>query len=65
MLPQLKEESLQREPRGVKKATTGVGCDGFHPKVLMDFSKAATKEVVQTAASVHDDVLLDPEECYE
>ena len=29
------------------QATTGVGCDGFHPEVLLDFSKETRREAVK------------------
>ena len=33
-LPRLKEENLEKAARSYK-ATEGVGCDGFHPKVVL------------------------------
>ena len=52
-----------------------VGCDGFHPKVPLDLTKEtrgntgilreSRAEWQMAATSMHNDVLLDPEECYE
>ena len=57
------------------KAKTGVGCGGFHPKVPLDLTKETRGETVEflekversgmAAASMHDDVLVDCEECHE
>ena len=58
------------------KAKTGVGCDGFHTKVLLHVTKETrgenrgvlgefgTKWKV-AATSMYDDVLLDTAECHE
>ena len=54
------------------KANAGVGCDGFHPEVTLDLAtetggilgEGGTKREV-AAASLHYNVLLDPEQCYE
>ena len=40
-LPKLKEFDLERTSR-MFKAKTGVGCDGFHPKVPVDLTKETT-----------------------
>ena len=56
------------------KAKTGVGCDGFHPKVSLDFDKRNKRRSngilgkvetkwQMTATSLHD-VVLDTEERY-
>ena len=37
-LPRLKEGVLEKTS-GLYKAKTGVRCDGFHPKVLVDLTK--------------------------
>ena len=37
-LPRRREDHLERAARSYK-ATTGVGCDAFHPQVLLDVSK--------------------------
>ena len=37
-LPRLKEGDLEKASR-LYKAETGVGCDGFHPTVPLDFTK--------------------------
>ena len=50
-LLQLTEESLQRPARSYK-ATTGVGCDGSHPRVPVDFSKETGEEVEKFLAKV-------------
>ena len=75
-LPQLKEESSERSARSCK-ATTGVGCDGFHPRVPFDLPKESRGEVVKflqkveqcgkwpQQACMHDYVFLDPEERHE
>ena len=34
------------------KAKTGVGCDGFHPKVLLDWTKETREEVVKLLEKV-------------
>ena len=57
------------------KAKTGAGCDGFHPRVLLDLTKNERRncgilgetvvEWQMAATSVHNDVLPDPEECHE
>ena len=51
---------------------TGVGCDGFHPKVLLDLRRETRGEVVEggtecetASASLHDNVLPEPEEWHE
>ena len=59
----------------VYKANTGVGCDGFHPKVSLDLTKDKRRnrgvlgeggtKCDMAAASLHDDVLLDTEESLE
>ena len=46
VLRQLTEKSLERVARS-HKATTGVGCDGFHPKVLADASQETRKEAAE------------------
>ena len=73
-LPRLKEGDLEKASR-TYKAKTGVGCDGFHPKVPLDLTKETRGEIVElldkleqwqmAATSLHNDVLLDSEECYE
>ena len=74
-LPRLKECDLEQASR-LYKVKTGVGCDGFHPKVPLSLAKETRVEVVEllekveqsgkmAATSLHDDVLLDSEECYE
>ena len=42
-LPRLKEGDLDKASR-LYKAKTGVGCDGFHPKVPLDFTKETRGE---------------------
>ena len=73
-LPRLTEGDLDKASR-LYKAKTGVGCDGFHPKVPLDSTKgnerrncrdlgeSATKWYM-AATSLHDDVLLDSKECH-
>ena len=73
-LPMLKECDLEKVSR-LHKAKTGVGCDGFHPKVPSDLTEetrvdrgvpgeGGAKWKV-AAASLHNNVLLDSEECHE
>ena len=68
-LPKLKEGDLERASR-MYTAKTGVGCDGFHPKVPVDLTKETTgkndgiigesgAEWQMAATSMHNDVLLD------
>ena len=69
-LPRLKECHLEKVSR-LYNARTGVGCDGFHPKVPLDLTKDTRGNIVEffewevAATSMHDDVLLDSEECHE
>ena len=73
-LPRLKEGDLEKASRF--KTKTGVGHDGFHPKVPLDLTKSDERKSCgilgeggtewQTAAtSLHDDVLPDSLECHE
>ena len=69
-MPRLKESGLENVSR-VHKAKTGVGCDGFHPKVPLDLLDTRNKkgncrvpreggtEWQMAATSLHDDALLD------
>ena len=70
-LPRLKEGDLEKASR--MKAKTG-GCDGFHPKVLLDLTKETSycgilgdggAEWQIPATGLHNDVLSDPEGCHE
>ena len=61
-LPMLTECDLEMTSR-LYKAKTGVGCDGVHPKVSPGLDKR-NKVESGAATSLHDDVLLDTEECY-
>ena len=45
-LPRLKECELEKVSR-VYRAKTGVGQDGFHPKVLLDLTKETRGEIVE------------------
>ena len=45
-LPRLKEGELEKVSR-LCKAKTGVGCDGFHPTVLLDVIKGTRCEMVE------------------
>ena len=45
-LPSLKECDLDKASRSYK-AETGVGCDGFHPKVPLDLTKETRSKVEQ------------------
>ena len=72
-LPRLIVGDLEKASR-MYKAQTGVGCDRFHPKVFLDLTKETRRNCgilgeggaawQVAAASVHNDVLLDSEECY-
>ena len=42
----LKDCDLEKTSR-LYKAKTGVGCDGFHPQVPLDFSKETRGEIVE------------------
>ena len=44
-LPRLKESHLEEVSR-LFQAMTGVGCDGFHPKVLLDLTRETTREII-------------------
>ena len=73
-LPRLKECDLEKASR-LYKMKTGVGCDGFHQKVSLVLTKrnagrnrgvlgeGGTKWKM-SATSLHNDVLLDTEECH-
>ena len=45
-LSSLKEGALERAS-SLYKAKTGVGCDGFHPKVPLDMTKEPRGEIVE------------------
>ena len=70
------KECLLEEVSRLFKAKTGVGCDGFHPEVPLGLDKGTERrnrgvpreggaEWKVAATSMHDDVLLDSEECDE
>ena len=66
-LQKLKECHLEEVSR-LYEAKTGAGCDGFHPEVTLDLTKAREDKPWRSrvaATSMHDDVLLDSEECHE
>ena len=42
----MKQGDLEDASR-LYKAKTGVGCDGFHPKVLLDLTKETRGEIVE------------------
>ena len=44
-LPRLKEGGLEMASR-INKAKTGVRCDGFHPKIVLDLTKETKGEIV-------------------
>ena len=50
-LPRLKEFDLERASR-LYKAKTGVGCDGFYPKVPQDLKKGTRGEVAEFLETV-------------
>ena len=61
---------IWRKYRECTNQKTGVGCDGFHPKVPLDLTTETRGEIVEfsdkveqtgrmAATSMHDDVLLD------
>ena len=45
-LPRFQECDLKKAS-GLYKAKTGVGCDGFHPKVPLDLTKETRGEIVE------------------
>ena len=73
-LPRLTGGDLEKAPR-MYEAKTGAGCDGFRPKLLLDLTKERNErrncgtlgengaEWQMPATSLHNDVLLDSEEC--
>ena len=69
--PRLKEGDLEKATR-LYKAKTGVGCDGFHPKVPRErnerkscgVSREGGAEWQMAATILYDHVFLDTEECY-
>ena len=74
-LPRLEECNLENVSR-LYEAKAGVGRDGFHPKVPLDFTKETrgeNREVSReggaewpmAATTLHDDIFLGPEECHE
>ena len=50
-LPRLKECHSEEVSR-LYRAKTGVGCDGFHPKVPLDFTKETRGEIVEDLEKV-------------
>ena len=50
-LPRLKECDLEKASR-LYKAKAGEGCDGFHPKVILDLTKETRIEVVELLEKV-------------
>ena len=73
-LPRLEECDVEKVSR-MYKAKTGVGRDGFHPKVPLELTKETRGAILEflekveqsgkmAATSMHSDVLLDSEECY-
>ena len=50
-MPRLIESDLDKASR-LRKAKTGVGCGGFHPKVPLDLTREARGEVVEFLAKV-------------
>ena len=50
-LARLKECDLEK-PSRLYKAKTGVGCDGFHPRVPVDLTKETRGEVVELLEKV-------------
>ena len=67
-MPRLKEGDLEKVSR-LYKAKTGVGCDGFHPKVPLDLTSKKRRNrrvlgeggtVANGHTSLHDDVPLIP-----
>ena len=69
-MPRLQESGLVKAARAYKATKTGVGCDGFHPKVPLDLAvkqgdRKGGAEREMTAASLHNDVLPDPKKCHE
>ena len=61
-LPSLKEGALEKAS-GLCKAKTGVGCDGFHPKVPLDMTKATRGEIVEFLEKVEQSGKWPPQAC--
>ena len=48
--PRLKERELEKA--SMHNAETGVGCDGFHPKVLLDMTEETRGKMVELLEKV-------------
>ena len=45
-LPKLEVEGEEESGEIVKKSSTGVGSDGFHPRVLLDLTRGTCQKIV-------------------
>ena len=61
-LPRLEECGLEQLSR-LYKAKTGVGCDGFHPKVPLDLTKETRREIVEFMEKVEQSVKWSQQAC--
>ena len=61
-LPRWKEGDLDKASR-LYKAKTGVGCDGFHPKVPLDLTKETRGEIVEFLEKVEQSGTWSPQAC--
>ena len=61
-LPRLKEGDLDKASR-LYKAKTGVGCDGFHPKVPLDLKKGTRGGIVEFLENVEQSGKWPPQAC--
>ena len=61
-LPRWKECDLDKASR-LYKAKTGVGCDGFHPKVPLDLTKETRGEIVEFLENVEQSGTWSPQAC--
>ena len=64
-MPRLIESDLAMAAKTFK-AKAGVGCDGVHPKVPLQWNSLKKGEAVRkmAATSLHNAFLLDSEECH-
>ena len=66
--PRLKESDFAKAAK-TYKAKTGVGCDGFHPKVPLDLTRGGIPGncgavLMMAATSLHNAFHFDSEECH-
>ena len=61
-MPRLEECDLEKASRS-DKAKTGVGCDGFHPKVPLDLTQETRGEIVEFLEKVEQSGKLPQQTC--